>query len=319
MAETAIGAKSQLTWQAEATWGTAASSINQRLLPFVSETIKADIGIVENPEIRSDRRSATPGQGNLKPGGDINVVWTANSHGWMVYRALGGTVSTTGTGPFVHTIQEFSSSDLKSMTLEKGFLGIGQYFVYLGARINRISFSVSPESNVTGAIGIMAKNETASGTSLDATPFDQTHLPLNSFNGSVIQNAITLATMTEMTLNIDNTLAGINVIGSQFYGALLAARLKVTGTFSMFFENLTQYNIFRNFTETDFSLLMADQATNYIQFVMENIRFGGSTPQISGEGPIFFSGDYSAYIDSVSGKQIVAGVKNALTNAVMIL
>ena len=319
MAETAVGAKSQLTWQAESTWGTAASSVNLRLLPFVSESIKSDIGIVENPEIRSDRRSSTPAQGNLKPGGDINVVWTANSHGWLVYRALGGTLSTTGTGPYVHTIQELSSPDLKSLTLEKGFLDIAQYFVYLGARINKISFAIAPEANITGAIGIMAKNETASGTSLDATPVDQSHIPLNSFNGSIIQNSITLATVTEMSLDIDNTLAGINVIASQFYGALLAARLKVSGSFSIFFANLTQYNIYRNFTESDFSILMADQTTNYIQFVMENIRFSGATPQVGGEGPVFFSGDFSAYIDSASGKQIVAGVKNDITGASMIV
>ena len=314
-AETAVGAKSQLAWVGETTWGVYTGSPQLRLLPFVSETIKSDIGNVENPELRSDRRSSTPIQGNLKPGGDINVAWTANAHGWMVYRALGGSVVTTGTDPYTHTIQESNSPELKSMTLEKGFLDINQYFKYIGARINRLSFTIAPEANIGGAISIMAKNEQLAATSLDNTPTDQAHIPLDSFSGTVTQAAATIATLTEMTLNIDNALAGINVVASQFYGALLAARLKVSGTFSMFFADAIQFNRYRNFTETDFIIKMQDAAANFIQFQMDNVRYMGSTPQVGGEGPVFFSGEFAAYIDTASAKQIEAVVKNNITNA----
>lgn len=314
MAETAVGASSRLHAIPETVWGTTPATPQMRVVPFISESMNSAIGIIENNSIRADRRYDTPGQGNVKPAGDVRVVWGANSHAWLLYRAIGGTMFTTGAGPFTHTFQESASPDLPSFTLEKGFDDIARYFQYPGSRINTLSFELRPEANIEGSIGIIAKNEVAAATALDTTPTNQAYIPLDNFSGTFLQGSVALANLTELTLNLTNNVTGTSVLFSQFYGAVLAARLRISGTFSIFFTNVTQYNIYRNFTETDFVIRMQDLAGNFFEFQMSNVRYGGATPQIGGEGPVFFQGEFAAYTDATLGKQLQVVIKNDVAN-----
>lgn len=311
MAEgTAVGASSRLAGVAETSWGVTPSNPSLRLFPFLTESLASSIGIVENNAIRSDRRYPQPGQGNLKPAGDIRVVWNANALAWILYRSIGGSVVPTGSAPWTHTINESPDPALPSFTLEKGYTDVGQYFVYEGVRVNTWSHEMRPEANVEGSISVIARNELHDTAPLDPSPEDIPYVPLNSYDGTALQGGSPLANITEMTLNFSNNVTGINVLFNQFYGAVLAARFRISGSFGIFFVDATQYLLYRNFTETDLDITMQDEADNFIQYQIRSVRYAGQTPQIGGEGPVFFQGDFTGYIDSVSGQQLVTVIRN---------
>lgn len=311
--ETAVGAKGWLVGIAEATWGTTPGGTPKRI-PFITESIKAAIGTVDDESIRNDRGNDTPAQGLINPAGDINIVWTADAHAWLFWRGIGGTVVVTGSAPYTHTFSEYTSPDLPAFSLEKGFTDIAQYFIETGNRINRMTFTLQPGQNVKGVISVMGKSETASGTPLSASPTTIARKPLDAFSGTLTESSAALATATEASLTIVNNITGVPVLFSQFKGALLAARLKVSGTLTAFFTNLTLYNRFRNFTESNIIVKMQDSAANYIQIHVPHTRYAGSTPAVSGEGPLFIPLEFNAYTDTVANAQLLCVVKNTLAS-----
>jgi len=307
--ETAVGMKGWVVGVKEVTWGVNPGGTPRRI-PFVSESLKAAIGVVEDESIRSDRGNDTPAQGNINPAGDINVVWSADAHGWLFWACIAGAVTVTGTSPYLHSFSEYINPDLPSYTLERGFTDVNQYFVVTGCRMNQVTFTVQPEQTVKGAVSVIGMNEIASGTPINAAPTSITRRPLDSFSGSLNEFSIVLANATEATIRIMNNLGGVNVLFSQFKGALLAARLKISGTLTAFFTNLTLYNRFRNFTESNVIMKMQDANGRYIQIHVPHVRYTAGPPNISGEGPLFIPMEYNAYTDTVSNNQLLCQVSN---------
>lgn len=312
MAETAMGSGSQLAWIKETVWGTTPGTPQLRRIPLVSETLQAQINKLQSAEIRPDRQFAHPAQGNVHPQGDVNVEWNAEALGFFFYYLLGATPTITGTtpGPYTHVILQTPNVTLPSVTLEKGFKDINQYYRYTGSRVGRVGFEIRPDAFVTGPIGFQMKDESNAGTALDATLTDIDHIPFTSFEALLTENAVTLATATMFNLTIDNQLIGINVIGNRFLGALLAQRLMITGQLEAFFANNTMYAKFRNFTASAITMFLEDADSNSILLDIPQIHFEGTTPQIAGEGPVFLPMPFSASHDAVSGQQITVTVVN---------
>lgn len=309
MAETAMGAGSQLAWNKETTWGTPVAT-PMKAVPITGETLEAQINKLESAEIRPDRHFAKPVQGSIHPQGDVNVEWNASALGYFLYYLTGSTPVVTGTGPYNHTLLQTHNVTLPMVTLEKGFKDIAQYYRYPGARVSRVTFAVAPDAFVTGAIGWMMKDEVNSGTPLDATLTDIAHAPLTAFEAEITEGGAALATSTKFDLTLDNQLMSLAVIGSRAVAALLAQRFRANGTLQAFFANNTMYAKFRNFTETSIVMKLLDLAGQFVQVDLKSVFYEGRTPQIAGEGPVYLDLPFSASHDSVSGEQIEIVVEN---------
>ena len=92
-----------------------------------------------------------------------------------------GSVTTTGSGPYVHTFK--IGSTLPSFLAEKGFTDINQYHLYNGCKVNRMAVSLTPEGFQDVTFGIMGAKETISGGTYDATATD---LGKQSFDGFAV-------------------------------------------------------------------------------------------------------------------------------------
>ena len=309
----ASGASSQLLWVAETVWGTPPTTPAMFKLPFVTETLQGNRGSVESQEIRGDRQASVPTQGIPAPGGDINVEWSPNALGFFVHRALGGTVASTGSvDPYTHVIQQSADSELPSMSIEKGFTDIDQYIVYTGARISRLTFNVTPGAIVTGAIGILAREEkAAAATSIQNTTTDIAHIPLDSFTGAITEGGAAIAVVTAIDVTIDNNLAGQNVIMTKLLGALIAGRLRISGTMSAFLEDAALFNKVVNFTSSAIVLTMQNSDSKQIILDLKGVKFAGRTPQIAGEGPVIVPLEFNVFRDATAAKQIEATVVNS--------
>lgn len=316
-AETAVGSSSYVAYVKETTWKTTPGTPAMRALPIVSESLDSNITSIESAEVRPDRQFAQPIQGNLSPQGDVNVEWNADALGYFLYYTFGTAPVVTGTGPYTHVIQQTPSVILPSLTIEKGFVDITTYLQYAGARVNRITFAVAPDALVTGAIGFMMANEVVATTPLDATLTDIDHIPFNSFDGSISEGGGVIGVATKLDLTIENQLNPLKVIGSQFLGALLAQRFKVTGTLEVFFENETLYQKFRNFTESAIVAVLQDQAGSSLTLDLKSVRYTGKTPMIPGEGPVLLSMPFAVHHDTTSGKQVVATVLNNIASLIV--
>jgi hypothetical protein len=305
MAETSMGSSSQLAWVKETTWGVTPATPAMKIVPLVSESLKVNIPAVESAEIRPDRHFAQPIQGNIAPAGDVMVEWNANALAYFLYYLCGEAPVTTGAAaPYHHVFHPTHSVDLPSVTLEKGYKDIVQYYKYPGGRINTVSFAVAPGAIVTGTINWMLKNEVHSSTPLDAAATDIAHIPFDSFHASITEAGVIMATSTKFDITFENQLVGLNVIGSQYLGALLAQRFKTSGSMELFFTNNDMYLKHRDFVDTAIVLLLTDTLAQFISADIKSARYTGDTPVIPGEGPVLLTLPFSSYHDAVSGEQV---------------
>src|SRR5690606_27123283 len=127
-------------------WGELANDQNAYGVEYASETLRNSINTIESGLIRGDRMRAPTQQGNHRPGGDINGE--LQPHGpWalLLRHALGGSVTTVGSGPYHHTIQ--GSVDLpQGLTVEKRF-GFPdgttyKWLRYLGCKVNEFGIAI---------------------------------------------------------------------------------------------------------------------------------------------------------------------------------
>jgi hypothetical protein len=317
--ETALGAKTHVVFAPESVWGVREGTPVGKIIPHVSDTLDANQGMIEPNTLRPDRRFSAPIQGNIAPAGDVNVEFTANGHGLLMYYLLGGTPTPSGSGPFVHVIEEGLQTDLPSFTIEKGYTDIEQYIQYDGGRLSQATLLFEPESLITGAITLGAKNELGDASSIDDEPEDPVFLPLNSYEGFIKEGATVgaaaaLANVTRAELTLNNNLFPQNIVGSRFLGLLLAQRLRVSAAVELFFADLVLYNQFRNFTQRAYSIQAADPTGNYIQFDFYATVATSSTPQTGGEGPIFLPAEVIGFVDPTTGKQVTCTVQNDIAD-----
>lgn len=166
----AKGSKIRAVIYEENAWGVAPTT------PEGLELSKAEVGVAmkrgsNKPRVlRSDRNPAEGSLGRKDAGGPLVLQPGVRELPFLMKHAL-GTVVTTGTGPFTHTIK---IGDLPpGLTLDKFFSdmsGLGCVERYLGYRINQFSFGASDDGLLELTLDGVAADEVDDSALLDATP-----------------------------------------------------------------------------------------------------------------------------------------------------
>ena len=230
-------------------------------------------------------------QGPKDAGGALPVELSAESIGKLLKHAL-GTVNTTGTGPYVHTITIGALPE--GFTLEKDFganITTGRYEKINGCRINAMNVEFTGNGKPTVSFDIIGANGSFVDAPLDATPDDNGSTPFSVVEWSLEEGGSAISIVTAGKFSIANDLDASNGYAAGAGGvrtSLEEGKAKVTGEITARFTDITLLNKAVNGTSSSMKLIMtrgtgAGSAGNeYLEFEIASLKFSRKSPEISG-------------------------------------
>ena len=306
------GLAAQLGIKTETTWGTPVTV--DRFTPLVSESMTEKIARMESGGIIAGARvlrSAQWAAGDVEVSADLRFELYQQGVG-LWFRHMFGAVSTSGSNPYTHT---FTPGDLTDdhFTLQIGkpdVSGTVQPFTFAGCKVTEWELAAKAGELVTLGVSVVGKS-LATGTSLataslgtgSGTPFTFKHASVTVGGSS--------ANVKEISLKGANGLqTDRRFIGSEFVSEPLEAELReYSGEATLEFESLTQMNYFRNATENALVLTISAGASASVT-ITTNVRWDGSTPEVSGRGVVELKAPFKCVGASTDAGAITAVMIN---------
>lgn len=297
----AQGSRSRLTYIVENTFGTTPGSPSMVTLPFNTHSMTLNKTALESPEIRSDRQRDIFRHGARQIEGDIEVDFRADDFDDLLESAM---FSAFDTDNYLRI-----GTTLKHLSIEDGALDIDQYRLFTGCTVNTFAMNVSANAIVTATFGIIGKDMTVSGTSVDASPTASSgNQPYdgNNFIGNVKEGGVSIATITSIEFSLENGITPAMVIGSTTTPELGYGRAMLSGTISAYFNNATLMNKFINETESEIEFTLDDNVSgNAYRFWFPRVKYNGADVPVSGEDHRMISIPFVGLLDSVEQSELV--------------
>ncbi len=302
----ARGANAQVIIQEETTFKTDPATPDAHKVHFSSCGIKLSRGLESSDVIQGNRNPSKPARGVDDVSGGISTELQAYIA--LLFKAALGSVTTTGTGPYVHTIKVGSS--LPSLLVEKGFTDINQFFKYNGCKVSKMTLAVTPKGFQKIDFDFIGAKETVSGTSFDATPTDLGKQSFNGFAvGAIEEGGAAIADVVGIDgLSIENNLDGdqYSVGGVGERDDIPEGMVKVSGTLKARFKDLALYTKAINNTESSLRILWqlgtgAGSAGNEsLEIKLPELIYSPNAPIIDGPKGILVDLPFEAFYENSS-------------------
>ncbi|MDT8372334.1 MAG: phage tail tube protein, partial [Gammaproteobacteria bacterium] len=110
--------------------------------------------------------------------------------------------------------------------------------------------------------------------------------------------------VTALSLNIDNGMAPLYVVGSDETLEPSQQRSRLTGSMTVYFENTTVLDKFINETETSLQFSLELDGNQYM-FYLPRVKYNSGQPDVTSEDPVTLSVDFVGLLDPVTSNNIV--------------
>ena len=163
-------------------------------------------------------------------------------------------------------------------TFEEWFSDQPLSHLYPDVQMTKADVALPPTGNATVALTALGLGQrTKSGTRVLTSPTAETTTEiLAAVNGLILINGTALSTVTSFTMAIDGqSNHGDAVIGSNFVTDIQKGDIKVTGSFSVLYEDDTLGNLFDAETTTSLIAVITDNDdadADFVSFVMPSIK-----------------------------------------------
>jgi hypothetical protein len=268
------GSRAGLSYVPEVTFGTTPAVPALIQLPYTTHSLNLTKERVTGNDIQPDRMVRTDRHGNRSVAGDIVVDLRKGDYDALLESAFFGTFSTNnlkiGTTP-------------KYFSIEDAATDITQFRLFTGMAVSSLAVSIRPNQMVSCTFGMVGKDMTISGTSVDAVKTaSSVNQPFDSYSGALsIGNAggalSSVAVVTGIDFTVNNALAPTFVVGSSSTPQLEYGMATVEGTITAYFEDATLINRFLNETATGISVVIDDPtgASDYT-WLFPNVKINGA-------------------------------------------
>lgn len=198
-----------------------------------------------------------------------------------------GTIAQIGKKTFIPTT---GHTDL-SYSIEHWFnlTGSPDYSeVFTGCKVSQIDIGLPATGMATCNVGFMGQDLTTSTSEYFTSPLSQTTTStLTSSSGLIRVANVTIATITGLTVTINNNLTSEAVVGSNTKVEPFIGRVLVTGQLTAFFEDSSLRDYFLN--ETEVSIIATLTANNtgtsdFITLVLPRVKMGGASKDDGDKG-----------------------------------
>lgn len=274
------GSDGSVGFVSEVTPGVAV--VVNKFLPFVSESIKQEIEYLDSKTLTARHTLNATKAGSQRVGGGITTE-LANTTLATLLKHMFGTIGTTGVGPYVHTASPGPLTG-KSMTIQVGRPDIGgtvRPFTYPGCKIAGWTIAANVGEIATLEFDIIGMTETTA-TGLAVPSFDASWSPFVFREASLTVAGAAPNNVRSASIGATNQLNGRWGLGSgTSKEPLQAGKRPYTGTVSVDFESLTEYNRFINATQAALVYTFSNGTQSLV--ITMNVQFVGETPTVSGE------------------------------------
>jgi hypothetical protein len=281
----ATGARSQVTYIPEVTWGVTPGTPQMVGLPYTSFGVNLTKTVYEDASIQADRMLRYSVHGNKAVAGPLAVNYAATDFDPL----LESLFNSTWTSNVLKT-----GSTVKSFSFEQGSLDINQYSVYTGVQVNSLTLDVPVNGLCKATFNLVGKGMTISGTTLDSTITAATaSQPFFHAGGTFKEGGTTVAIITAINLTIDNGTTTNYALGSSDAHGLTLGMSKVSGTVTAYFEDSTIVSKFIAGTTTSLEFTLTDGTKSHT-YKMSGVKYNGATKTIGSQGPILISLPFTA-------------------------
>jgi len=179
-------------------------------------------------------------------------------------------------------------------------------FVFHGVEMNTFDLTVSANAIVTASFGAIGKNQSFipdyvdGGTVIPATASSV----MDAFTGQLSEGGQPIATVTEITLNIDNGMEVRPVIGSDSTLRPGQARFNATGQITAYFEDVSLLKKFLDETDTSLLFEIRGRDGRSYTFDLPRISFSGGQPDVPDEGDVMLTMPFQALLETTKGTNL---------------
>lgn len=232
--------------------------------------------------------------------GDVSTGLTHTSGDVTLGAVTWQYVAASATTIYQHLLTGNKDLPTGGLSFEKRIMGSGanQYFPMVGGRVNEINLNIPTEGIVTADLALLAQRSiAASASSIAGTPTTTGDEPFVGLQADLRVNSVVNTVAQSATLRITNNLDGnAFVIGNRFRKDVPTGQRQITGTITMFFEDLTTYDLFKQETKVPIKFSFAHNG-NYMEFDMPECKLTGGTPTpaIAGNGTITHTFNFNAF------------------------
>jgi len=309
----AYGWNSRLIIDFETTYGTAPVAGTYKLVPFASSDLDSAQGLIESNVLGLGRDPSQPFQEAISVDGDISVPLDLRNIGYWL-KAIFGTPTTTGVGPYDHEFKSGATS-LPSLAVELGFPEIPDYPIFTGVRANSIAFNFSRSGEAQATLNLIGQGETAQVATIDGAPTEETYTRFSQFQGSIKQGGQLLGSVTSASLTYSNNLEKVETIRSDGkIDAVDPGVASLSGNISVRYADTTLMDAARAGTPIDLEFAYTIDVDNQLVIQCHEVYLPKPKRSISGPGGIEASYDYQGANDSVIGNMTTVNLINDVEN-----
>ena len=287
----------QLGAVAEDTWGTYKAPTS--FIEFTDESLALSIERIESAGLRANNRVLRTDRwaaGQRRIEGTISFEAPSKGLGLWLKNALGSSTITTpsgGTNSRLHT-HVLGDPYGQGLTIQVGRpdasgTGVVQPFSYTGCKVDQLTLSNSVDEFLMVECEIVGQNETTS-QSLASASYPSSVQLFNWTQGVITIGGSSVGVVTDISVTVANN----HKSDRYFLGAatmsepIIAGMTEITGTMTVEFDGLTNYNRFVNGTiatvVAKWTAATAIESTffPYVEVTLDSVRFDGATPAVGG-------------------------------------
>lgn len=195
-----------------------------------------------------------------------------------------------------------------SLSIEEAQPDINQYKINRGCIVNGFTLNAPVEGLTNISFDILGLSQAISGSSVDADGYtaQPARQPFIHCGGTISEGGSPIGIVTDLSLTMTNNLETAFTWGGCDPYTLVPARVDVTGSMSVLFEDAALLNKFINDTSSSLEFTLVDNAGNTMTFELPNIKYtGADAPIDTGSGLRVINLPFRALFDNVSGSTIV--------------
>lgn len=292
----ADGSRHQLSYIAEVTPGVTPSTPAFQRLRHKSCGLKLSKNTLQSEEIRADRQISDLRHGAFQVGGGIGGELSDGTYDDLLEAALGGS--------WAANVLE-AGTTRRYFTMERHFSDINQYQRFTGCEVNTLGITVTPDQMAQINFELLGRSMGTASTAITGATYaaQTTSSPMDGFSGSIEEGGAGVGIVTEATINLENGLNPQNVVGSAAVAKNSIGRSNVTGSITVFFEDVNMINKFINETESSLQVQLSD-GTNTLTIFLPRIKYTDADVPTDGEGEALLTLPFQALVDSVEGTNI---------------
>lgn len=292
----ASGSEHSLYYVTEVTPGVTPATPAFKTFRHTGTTLALSKDAIQSEEL-GGRRIRCFRHGNKQVGGDGSLQLSYGDFDDMLEAALCGTwaadVLKTG-------------SARRTFTFERYFADIAQRIRYTGVEVNELSLTVAPNAIVAGSLSFIGLDQDPVNTMIAGSTYaaPSAQCPFDSFTGSIVEGGLTIGVVTQLEMTLANGLEPLFVVGSSSAIGKSIGRTNVSGTMTVYFENMTLLNKFVNETSSSLVFTLQAEDGSTLEFNLPNVKFNSGSPDVSGDGPITLAMSFQALYDGTTQTEL---------------